>query len=55
MRIFETVPPSVVLVSAVVMVGVLTVGLEFAVFAAIWLAVIGVGNWLDLYGVPHHE
>lgn len=53
MRMFEIIPPSVVLVSVVVVVGSLIVGLQFVVFALIWLAVIGVGNWLDLYGVQH--
>lgn len=51
MRIFEIIPPSSVLISTVVTVGGVTFGLEFVGFTAVWLAVIGLGNWLDLYGV----
>lgn len=51
MRIFERVPPSAVLLSAVVTVGVVMFGLSFGLFTLGWLAVIGLGNWLDYYGV----
>jgi hypothetical protein len=50
MRIFETYPPSSVLVSGVLCVALMA-GPQFALLIAVGVAVMALGNWLDWYGV----
>jgi ABC-type microcin C transport system permease subunit YejB len=51
MRIFEIYPPSSVLVSGVVAVGMAIGGLQFVVLLLAGAGVMALGHWLDWYGI----